>query len=315
MTKAKQPRATGNNRRRTAPTRSLRIAILGAGRLGTALGIALVDAGVEVVAVTCRKRTHARTAAKAIGPTVLALPADRLAELPAADIAIIATTDDAILSAAHSLVKAKHGSFATVLHVSGSLPSTMLRPVFPQRVSVGSMHPLLAISDPRSGASGLKDAFFCLEGEARARKAAALLVQALGAEVIAIQTEHKALYHAAAVLAAGHAVALFALATDLMVRCGPDRAAATRMLVTLFRSATRELDRRSPAEVMTGPFARGDVETLARHLAALTELRGLNALAIYRELGEHAITLARKGGLDPTAVRRLRKQLAAGPET
>jgi predicted short-subunit dehydrogenase-like oxidoreductase (DUF2520 family) len=171
------------------------------------------------------------------------------------------------------------------------------------------MHPLIAISDPRVGATGLRSAFFCIEGERRALTVARQLVATFGAKVVRIETYRKALYHASAVMAAGHAVALFDLATRMLERCGPDRKVATETLASLFRSATNDLGQRPPPEIMTGPFARGDVATVESHLAILGKEQIPDALAAYIALGTHAIGLAEANGLEREVGLRLRAVL------
>jgi predicted short-subunit dehydrogenase-like oxidoreductase (DUF2520 family) len=153
-----------DSRSSVSRNKTIRLAIIGAGRLGTALGIGLSAAGVEGVAAVCRRRTHAITAASLIGGEVMPFGANQLSELPEFDVALIATPDDAIVAATTALAATGRATRQLVLHVSGSLPSTILRPVLPRGVSVGSMHPLLAISAPRVGAAGLRSAFFCIEG-------------------------------------------------------------------------------------------------------------------------------------------------------
>lgn len=289
--------------------KSLKVAIVGAGRLGTALGIALAASGVTIVATVCRRLTNARTAARLIGKDVIPITAKQLSKLPEFDVAIIATPDDAIVVTARALAGAPPVAGRIVLHVSGSLPSTNMRAAFPSSVAVGSIHPLLAISDPRTGAVGLRSAFFSIEGELDALKAARRLVRALGARVVPIRTERKALYHAAAVMAAGHVVALFDQATKLMKLSGPDHETATAMLATLFRSATEAIGPKAPATLMTGPFARGDVDTIKSHLLALASKDLEPALSIYLSLGARAIALAEEAGLDPATARGIRKVL------
>jgi predicted short-subunit dehydrogenase-like oxidoreductase (DUF2520 family) len=107
-------------------------------------------------------------------------------------------------------------------------------------------------------------------------------------------------------MAAGHAVALFDLATRMLELCGPDRSVAADMLASLFRSATNDLGRRPPAGIMTGPFARGDVATVANHHDMMKKEEIPDALAVYLALSSHAVELAKENGLDGAAVRRLR---------
>lgn len=307
------PITSMNSAKRPKLAAPLRVAIVGAGRVGTALGIALVTAGVEVVAAVCRRKPQARSASRMMGPTVIGLGAKELDKLPKFDLAVIATPDDLIAGTASALATAGKNErrSITVLHVSGSLPSTIMSTVALPNWSIGSLHPLLAISDPSIGAANLRTAYFCLEGQAPAVRVARRLVQTLGAQSVSIATKNKALYHASAVMAAGHMVSLFDLAARVLVRCGPTPEAAAKMLYALTQSAVQGLDQTTPASLMTGPFARGDVATIERHLRALSAPALAEARAAYLILGEHAIGLAQSNGVDASAVRRIRALLSA----
>jgi predicted short-subunit dehydrogenase-like oxidoreductase (DUF2520 family) len=120
-------------------------------------------------------------------------------------------------------------------------------------------------------------------------RAARRVVRDLGGRSFSVAARDKALYHAAAVFAAGHAVALFDVASSLLARCGVREKLARRALLSLSETALKNISRaRDNAGALTGPFARGDRETVEAHIAAL-ENRGLrDALRLYVELGRHA---------------------------
>jgi predicted short-subunit dehydrogenase-like oxidoreductase (DUF2520 family) len=103
------------------------------------------------------------------------------------------------------------------------------------------MHPLISVSDSVQGAESLHSAFFCIEGDVAARRVARSLVGALGAKSFSINTEDKALYHAAAVMASGHVTALFDIATEMLTGCGLTKHAARRVLLPLLRSTLENL--------------------------------------------------------------------------
>lgn len=281
--------------------------------MGTALALALASRGYEVAALVSRTRAGARKAAALVGLRAAALSAGRLDELPAVDIIFITTPDDVIAATAERLAEATGpggGRGRVALHTSGALASDVLSPLGARGFGVGSMHPLAAVSEARAGAESLGRAFYCVEGDARALRAARRVVRDLGGQSFSIRARDKALYHAAAVMTAGHAVALFDAAARLLASCGLTERRARAVLLPLLASAHGNLSGQTPARALTGTFARADTETVRKHLAALRETGVPGALAVYTLLGELSLRLAEKNGADAAALDEIRSALA-----
>ncbi|MCA1816311.1 MAG: DUF2520 domain-containing protein, partial [Acidobacteria bacterium] len=265
------------------------------------VAVALERRGYRITALVARTRAHARRAARLLAARPLALGADALDQLPASDLLIVAVPDDEIAPTAALLsARLRTGARARVgvaLHTSGALASDVLAPLRARGFSAGSLHPLVSVADAASGADALRGAFFCVEGEARAARAARRIVRDLGGRSFSVAAEDRALYHAAAVFAAGHAVALFDVATQLLARCGVRGKLARRALLPLAASALKNLARApSNARALTGPFARRDLETVRRHIAALDARRLGAELRLYLLLGLRALSTASAGG-------------------
>ncbi|HWS53809.1 MAG TPA: DUF2520 domain-containing protein, partial [Pyrinomonadaceae bacterium] len=252
-------------------------------------------------------------AAGRAGVRAAALSAARLAELPPADLIFITTPDDAIAATAGRLADLYVASEArgrVVLHTSGALSSGVLAPLAARGFAVGSMHPLAAVSEARAGAESLRRAFYCVEGDARASRAARRVVRDLGGRSFSISARDKALYHAAAVMTAGHAVALFDTAARLLAACGLTEARARAVLLPLFASTLGNLSGQTPARALTGSFARADVDTVRKHLAALRRADVPGALAVYALLGGLSLPLALRNGADAAALEEIERALA-----
>ena len=240
--------------------------------------------------------------------------ADELEQLPASDLILITTPDDAIAEVAQRLAACKPGQTRqpTVLHTSGALSSEVLSPLARAGFHTGSLHPLVSVSEPHAGAKTLRGAFYCLEGDRAAMRVARLIVKDLRGKSFSIAPESKALYHAAAVMASPHLVALFDLATQMLASCGVSKRRARQILLPLVESTVNNLMAFNSEQALTGTFARGDVATVRRHLKALQALPGqqlAEALEVYKLLGLRSIQLAKKNKLDPQLLEQIRKLL------
>lgn len=270
------------------------VSIVGSGRLGTALAKALCDSQYKIEAVVARRIAHARLASSLLGPETLALSEKDLQVLPASKVILITTPDGEILKAAKKIAALETSPRGrTVLHTSGALAaSEVLAPLAAAGFATGSLHPLVSISDPRTGSEKLRGAFYCLEGGTAATRIARSIVKDLDGHSFHIDSEFKPLYHAAAVMASGHVTALVALAMEMLVQCGLDKKTVRRVLFPLLESTVANLAVSEPATALTGTFARGDLVTVKRHLQALSK-KGLGeALAAYKLLGRRSLELA-----------------------
>jgi predicted short-subunit dehydrogenase-like oxidoreductase (DUF2520 family) len=289
----------------------LSVSIIGAGRLGTALALALAARGYKIEALVARRQAHARRAAQLSGTSALAFASTQLARLPASDLLLITTPDDAIPETAARLAQSLQGQRRgrTVLHASGALSSGVLRDLKGLGFAVGSLHPLVSVSEPVQGALSLSRAFYCVEGDAQAKLLARRIVRDLGAQSFTVKAEDKALYHAAAVMASGHAVALFDLASEMLARCGLSEKRARAVLLPLLRSTLENLSQRTPARALTGTFARADLGVMRRHLEALRAHAPAEALAAYVLLGRRSLQLAQENGVDAAALKEMARAL------
>ncbi|MDQ3667743.1 MAG: DUF2520 domain-containing protein [Acidobacteriota bacterium] len=287
------------------------VSVIGSGRLGTALAIAMSSADYRIEAVVTRHPASAKKAAALIGRATSALTANDLQLLPPSRIVLITTPDDEIAHAAQRLAGAQRNLVKAriVLHTSGALSSDVLAPLAAMGFQVGSLHPLVSVSDPQTGAMNLRRAFYCVEGDVGGARVARAIVRDLKGRSFSICSSNKPLYHAAAVMASGQVVALFDLATEMLVRCGLDPGKARRVLRPLLESTVNNLGRSDPATALTGTFARGDLATVQSHLSALGRHGLFVALDAYRALGIHALDLAKKNGADPQTLEEISKAL------
>jgi predicted short-subunit dehydrogenase-like oxidoreductase (DUF2520 family) len=279
--------------------------------------MALASCGYRLEAVVARRLTRARRAASLFTKQPKALSEAQLNKLPESELILITTPDDVITTIAGRLADSQKGGTLgrTVLHTSGALSSKVLSSLAEVGFHIGSLHPLVSVSDPVSGAANLRDAFYCLEGDRAALRVARAVVRDLGGQSFSIDSRNKTLYHAAAVMASGHMVALFDIAAELLARCGLDQKRARRVLMPLVESTVRNLFSSDPARALTGTFARGDLATVQRHLAALHTDGLSDALRAYKLLGHRSLELAKRNGADDAVVKKIANALDQAART
>lgn len=310
--RAQRPHAAQPGRQ--PPTRSTHattVSIVGAGRLGTALARALSACGYEIEALVARRAAHARRAVRLSGTQAHALTLKQLARLPASRLVIITTPDDAIAGAAARLAALfpaqQRGRVA--LHASGALSSEVLNDLKRAGFATGSLHPLVSVSDPSHGAQSLRAAFYCIEGDRAATNLARRIVRDLGAQSFSVKAGDKALYHAAAVMASGHMTALFDIAAEMLALCGLADEQARNVLLPLVRSTVENLRTSAPAQALTGTFARADLSTMRRHLAAIGTRADHEALAAYVLLAQRSLQLAAANGVHRNSLKAMARVL------
>jgi len=281
-------------------------AIVGCGKVGVTLARHLAAADYRPLSFASRRTASAHAAAEAAGGgKVCGEVWDATGD---ADVVFITTPDAAIQSVAETLAARsalKRG--AVVLHCSGALASTILAPVCKAGAHAGSLHPLQSFATPVLAHNPFQDIIMAAEGDDRALGVCREIAGALGAEFLTLETENKALYHAAAVVASNYLVTLLAVAVRLLEGSGIAPEAGLKVLLPLVRGTLQNVAERGIPQALTGPIVRGDGETVAAHCRKIGQSLP-DLLPFYRLMGAHTLPLAEaQGGLD----REARDALAA----
>jgi predicted short-subunit dehydrogenase-like oxidoreductase (DUF2520 family) len=244
----------------TSPPRAF--ALVGPGRAGSAVACALAACGWRPAAVAGRTPDAPSTRAVAAR---LAAPAVEVADAGReADVVIVATPDAAIAAAAVTLAPALRPG-ALVVHISGASTLHELDGVLLARpdVEVGSLHPLQSLPSADVGQRRLAGAWCAIDGSPRVEK----IALTLGMRPFRVDVGDRVRYHAAACVASNHVVALLGQVERLAVQAGVPFEA----FLPLIRGTVENVDELGPAGALTGPVARGDDETVARHVDALPD--------------------------------------------
>jgi predicted short-subunit dehydrogenase-like oxidoreductase (DUF2520 family) len=283
------------------------VAIIGVGKLGGALALALSKKGYIIQQLVVRRRESAGQIAGLLNPHPQILGVNELEKIDA-DVLFIAVQDAEIPAVVESLAEQlEHLPF--IFHTSGALSSKVLRRLNSEGCEVASIHPLVSVSDSVSGSKSFKDAYFAIEGDIEAVAVAQQIVYDLEGKSFSLATGHKALYHAAAVTACGHLVALISVAVQMLAKCGLEPKMAQEILLPLIKSTVTNLETQTPAAALTGTFARADLSTLELHLSALGQGFSADILNIYTQLGLRSLELAEENGVDHEKLEKMREKL------
>ena len=278
------------------------VGLIGPGRAGIGLALALTQAGYTV-------RLHGRKKKKVPSPLTLSVGDGETAPdwVASAGVVILAVRDDGIRPLAEALAAARAITAEhVVLHLSGVQGQEALGPLVSSRAALGSFHPLQTIVEPERAPARLKGSWAAVEGMPRAVETAERLAQDMGMRPFRIATKAKAIYHAGAVFASNYLVVVEAIAQRLLRHAGLTDADAWAALRPLVEGTFENLGRIEPKDALTGPIARGDTATIMRHLESLTFDDG----KLYRELGRAALELAQKSGMDETTAEGVADALA-----
>jgi predicted short-subunit dehydrogenase-like oxidoreductase (DUF2520 family) len=271
-----------------------RITIIGAGRMGQGLGLALKRRGYKVVLLN-------RTPRDVVPPLVLH-QGSRSEATAGAELVLIATPDDAIQEVAEELAAERAVSRdQVVLHLSGLLDKMALLPLEESGAACGSFHPVQSVAEPSTAAERLKGAYVGIEGDERALVAAERLANTLRMMPVRIPAQAKPAYHAGAAFVANYTVALVGVAERLARSAGVAPEVAGRLYLPLLGGAVANLTSLGPAAALTGAVRRGDVQTIQSHLDALSP----EDRELYRIVGRAAVLLAREAGLNDIAAEKV----------
>ena len=270
------------------------IAVVGAGRVGTALAVLWQGAGHRIVAVAGGSATAER-AARFLPGVPVREAADAVRE---AEVVVIATPDAAIAPICEQLVAS--GAIRTdaaVAHASGATGLDALSPARAAGATVFSIHPLQTCPTVEAALERIHGAAFALAATDEAGFALAeRLALDAGGRPFRIGDDLKPLYHAAAVFASNYLVTVTAIAEEIARAAGvPDPIAA---LSPLQEATLANVARVGPAEALTGPAVRGDAATVRRNLEALQE-HAPEAVRPYVALADLALALAERSGRLP----------------
>lgn len=267
------------------------IAIIGAGKAGTALSQALAEKGLRICGVASRSLSSAEK----LGDKYKAVSSVKPeAVTKSAEVVFITTPDDCILDTARFVAEAggfKPGQF--VYHTSGALGPEALVFAKAKGAYTGCIHPLQTLAGTPIDKEYLATCYFLVDGDTKAQAMADKLIKLLGGTSFYIPSEGRALYHAAAATASNYLVALLYAAGQLLKKAGLTSEDGIKVLMPLVYTTLGNIEKTGPGAALTGPISRGDIKTVKRHLAALKASKEAD---VYEALARYTAAIALKEG-------------------
>ena len=244
-----------------------KIAIVGAGRVGTALAVRLTEAGYRITELISRRtppREKVYGLARRLRATASSLGGAQLD----ADVVWFCTPDEQVVRTAAELARLVW-NHKVAFHASGVLTSDELGVLRGRGAQVASVHPLMTfipgVVPPFKGVT------FAIEGDRGAVRVAAATVRTLGGNVLRVRKQDKAAYHVFATMICPMLVSLLATAEKVGMRAGITPARARTAMWPIIRQTVVNYEKLGPAKAFTGPIMRGDIATVRRHLASLAD--------------------------------------------
>ncbi|MBC8044453.1 MAG: DUF2520 domain-containing protein [Rhizobacter sp.] len=289
-------------------TADFRVALVGAGTLGSAMAKGLAAKGYHFSAVINRTIGKAEKLAISVGSKVFA---DAVFAIPPdTNLIIIAAGAAEIPVIAKDLARGKL-SFKNLyaVHVSGALTSDALQPLADRGASVLSLHPFQTF--PRTGRNGKADGgradskselFNCYFGlqaaEVEGLEIGKKLAHDLGGKVMLVPKDAKTLYHTAAVMMSNYLVTLTSVSAEIFGSLGLKPKEAFKVFEPIIQSTLANIKAGEDiSDALTGPIERGDAGAVERHLTELSEQMP-HLIPTYAALAMETVRVAiRKGSI------------------
>lgn len=272
-----------------------RFAIIGLGKVGTAVGFLMRKAGYRIVAVADLSEEALRQGHPYTGGlmTTSAVEAASLA-----DTIMITTVDDAIGKTCETIARSGIiDSHQKYIYMSGACPLSVLEPARVRGAEIACIHPLQSFAHVSGAIENIPGSVFAITASSPAIESwARNFVSSLGGLPFIISDgDPKTLYHIAACIASNYLTTLLHLAVTIYHKLGLEGEKAITSILPLVKGTLQNIEDRGTIHALTGPIARGDVGTVRQHLHVLSRAMP-ELLPYYRLLGLATVTLAQKKG-------------------
>ena len=264
-------------------THKLSFAIIGLGRVGTALYQILVNKGHQISGLFDSNPAQTNNIAPISTNTI----SNHLSDLAATDIIIISVPDDNVKQVVADLEKIFRQKKLSnyIYHTSGALSSDIFNPVRKYNVYCASLHPVQTFSGDATDFHKSENIFFDMEGEKQAIKKAKEFVKTFNSDIITIEKKLKPVYHLACTMASNYLNTLLFCVLDILKFMNLSEKESLEILKPLLSTTLQNILENGVDKTLTGPISRGDIGTVEKHLAILND-KFSHYSQLYKELGK-----------------------------
>ena len=248
------------------------IAIVGAGRLGSALSLALAKAGYRVNEIISRDTLGSQKRAREIARSTRSFSTTLKTANLDSDLIWFCVPDREIAVAARALIRSAKWKGKIAFHSSGALASDELNVLRRRGAALASVHPMMTFV--RGSIPSLKGVPFGVEGDAAAVRVARRVVRNLGGEVFTVLKQNKAAYHAWGAFASPLLVAALVTAEQVARAAGLSASGVRKKMLPIVRQTVANYARLGPTGAFSGPMVRGDAAIVRKHLQVLKKIPG-----------------------------------------
>jgi predicted short-subunit dehydrogenase-like oxidoreductase (DUF2520 family) len=267
----------------------MKIGFIGAGKVGTAFGTYLYRKGYSIQGYYSRTMASALKAAEKTNSLAYKTAEELAIDT---DFLLITTSDDEIKGVCDRL--AGKGAFhegQIIAHMSGACSSRILQTAKEKGCYTYSLHPLQSFADESKALEDLEHTYFSIEGDLERLEVVEAFFRNTGNVIFRIATEHKGLYHVAACVFSNYLVTLMNQGLMYFEKSGIPKEEGFKAIIPLVLGTLKNIEALGPEKALTGPIARGDRETVLKHIKAI-EKEMPEALAFYKLLGQMTLSLA-----------------------
>jgi predicted short-subunit dehydrogenase-like oxidoreductase (DUF2520 family) len=276
--------------------------IIGAGMVGTAIGYLLKKNGFHIIRVIDQSPIALKRAKSYLGCATSSHPVDALKK---ADVILITTPDDTIVSVCTEISKDMCLTGKFVLHMSGAGDLDFLSKARQQGARVACIHPIQSFSSIDQAIKNIPGSYFGITADQEALGAAKRIVRSLKGIPLLIPAQQKPLYHAAACFASNYLVSLMNTVESIYQAIGIKEKNAQKAYLPLVYGSLKNIENSGTVSSLTGPIARGDSGTVKKHVAAIRKTLPQYS-ALYRIFGLATVKVAqKKGTLKNTEARKI----------
>jgi len=278
------------------------LCVIGAGRVGTTVSCTLAEKelpNIRLKAISSRSTESLNRAKEILGSKAAGVIFTRENPLAAslANCVLICTPDDTIKVVCSEIFKDKSKNFKKyyVIHFSGSKSLEVLNSARAAGAEIASIHPLKSFASIQDAIKSLPGTVFGITySSAESKKMAEFLVKSLGGKIIEVENKKKPLYHAAACVASNYLVTLINYAVLVHKKIGIKPEDSLKGLLGLVEGTVSNIKKMGTKKSLTGPIARGDVDTIKEHMGSFNEFFSKEDAALYKMMGIETIKIAQQ---------------------